>query len=226
MTKLTIAPEVFEKIPSLIIITGSTLVRTSNDPVIAEYLSKSYSQLCVEVNNHGYKTHPLISSWRDALIKARIPVKKFPPSIEAMAKRTISSDTPFTINPIVDTYNAISMDLILPFGAYDIDQLDGDLQLRLSSGGEQFRGLGSQESEQTVEGEIVYADDSDVLTRQFLWRQSEKGKILDSTKNIIFVCELLESMGKELVEKSHQLILEKFRTLLNAEVTNLLVLKS
>jgi len=225
MDNLIIEPEVYQKIPGLIIITGIAKVENPNKDLIAEYLKTSWDKLTQEVKQHGYKTHPLISQWRDALSHAGTPVKDFPPSIEAIAKRTEKVDKPFSINPIVDTYNAISMNLALPFGAFDLDQLQGMQKLRVSAGGESFIALGSTENDPTTANEIVYADDNSIITRHFMWRQSNTGKIIDSTKNIVIVCELLDSMGADVLTKATDLIQTKFKELLNVEIQNIQILR-
>ena len=65
--------------------------------------------------------------------------------------------------------------------------------------------------------EIVFADDNDILTRHFLWRQSDKAKITENTKEFIFVCELLSDMGEDVIEKAKALISSRFRSLLGVE---------
>jgi DNA/RNA-binding domain of Phe-tRNA-synthetase-like protein len=216
--KLRVAPEVYERIPGLVVLSGVLDVTQPNAARIKEYLNQSWQGLRDEVQATGYKTQPRIAEWREALIKARIPVKAYPPSIEAMAKRAMSVPTPFSINPIVDAYNAMSMELILPLGAYDLDELDGKLQLRTAQKGEDFQALGDSSLEPTFESEIVYADDTDILTRQFLWRQSDKAKITEDTKHILFVCELLEAMGEEMQSKAEETIKARFGELFGTEI--------
>ena len=223
---LKIDEGVFNKIPGLVVITGFFDVSTPQPQRIANYLTSSWGKLGQAVREKGVKKHPHIEMWRDALRSAGVPLKKCPSSIEAIAKRTIKSDIPFSINPIVDTYNAISMDLVLPFGAYDVDQLDGSLSLRLCEHPEPFMPLGGGRQEETVVGEIVYADDADILTRHFLWRQAEKGKITDTTRRCVFVCELLASLGKDTILSAKSLIKEKIDTILGASMRDLAIMRS
>jgi DNA/RNA-binding domain of Phe-tRNA-synthetase-like protein len=217
---LVTTSEIYKRIPGLILITGIVDLTQPNKKAINEYLHESWYKLRTEVLEKGYRTQPLIAQWRSALTDAGIHVKHFAPSIEAIAKRTINMAEPFRINPFVDAYNAISMNLILPLGAYDVDELSGNLQLRTAKQGESFSALGGSSNEPTIESEIIYADDCDVLTRQFLWRQSEKAKITENTKQFLFVCELLESMGSEVVIHAEKLIKTKFKEFFNVEVKN------
>jgi DNA/RNA-binding domain of Phe-tRNA-synthetase-like protein len=220
---LKISSEIYALIPNLVIISGFLEIGEPDKESISSYLNESWKNLSEEVKIHGHNTHPLIAKWRKALQNAKISVKKFPPSIQALAKRTLRSNLPFSINPIVDTYNAISMDLVLPGGGYDLLQMDGGLELRLSDGGEEFLPIGKSETSFTFPNEIVYSDKSEVLTRQFLWQQSEKAKITASTTSIVFVFELLSDMGNELIEKAWNKIDNKFHSLLNGHISELYV---
>jgi DNA/RNA-binding domain of Phe-tRNA-synthetase-like protein len=220
---LHITSEVFEKIPNLVIISGLLKIGTPDNDGIQAYLKTSWNSLSKEVSEHGHSSHPLIAQWRKALQAAKVSVKKFPPSIQAIAKRTQRFDEPFSINPIVDTYNAICMDLVLPGGAYDLPQLEGGLQLRVSEGGESFNAIGKTENNPTIAGEIVYADEVEVITRQFLWQQADKGKIFGSTENVVFVFELLTDMGDEVLDRTVETIEGKFTSLLNGEISDLFI---
>jgi len=218
---LEISSEVFDKIPDLIIISGKFEIGFPDTNEIQSYLKESWDSLTKEVKTHGHSSHPLIAQWRKALQEAKVSVKKFPPSIQALAKRTQRFDAPFNINPIVDTYNAISMDLVLPGGAYDIEKIDGGLQLRVSTGGESFSPIGKSDDYPTVLGEIVYADDVAIITRQFLWQQADKGKITESTRSMVFVFELLTGMGQEVLDNAVNAIEDRFSSLLDGDVTDL-----
>ena len=111
---LHISDEVAKKIPGLVVITGIYEVGAIQTQSISGYLTYCWNKLGETVREHGgHKAHPHIQQWRETLRGAGVSLKKCPPSIEAMAKRTIKSESPFSINPIVDTYNAISMDMVL-----------------------------------------------------------------------------------------------------------------
>jgi DNA/RNA-binding domain of Phe-tRNA-synthetase-like protein len=223
---LHISDEVTKKLPGLVVIAGFLDVGSIQTQLISGYLTSSWNKLGTVVREHGgHKAHPHIQQWHEALRRAGVSLKKCPPSIEAIAKRTAKSDSPFSINPVVDTYNGISMDLVLPFGAYDLDQLDGSLYLRVCEQPESFTPLGSGKPEETVVGEIVYADDTDILTRHFLWRQADKGKITDGSRRFVFVCELIESMGEDTIRSAKGLIEEQFSSLLGGILSNIVILR-
>ena len=223
---LHISDDVTKKIPGLVVIAGFLEVGAIQSQLISDYLTFSSNKLGTAVREYGdHKAHPHIQQWREALHRVGVSLKKCPPSIEAIAKRTTKSDSPFSINPVVDTYNAISMDLVLPFGAYDLDELDGSLCLRVCEQPEPFTPLGGGKQEETVVGEIVYADDTDILTRHFLWRQADKGKITGGSRRFVFVCELVESMGEDAVRGAKGLIEEQFSSLLGGTLSSVVILR-
>ncbi len=46
-------------------------------------------------------------------------------------------------------------------------------------------------------GELVYRDDREVLTRNWVWRQCEKDKAAEKTKNIFLPIDVLGEVGRE-----------------------------
>jgi DNA/RNA-binding domain of Phe-tRNA-synthetase-like protein len=221
-----VSPEVFNQLPSLVLISGvADLASTPDTSAIKTYLDQSWEKLKQKLVDDNSEESVRIQRWNDYLKNAGIHVKDYPPSIKAIAKRAAKGGEPFSINPIVDTYNAICMDLALPLGAYDLSQLDGSLQLRLSQGAENFVALGSDKNDPTLAGEIVYSDQSDILTRMFLWRQSIKAKIGGDTKHFVFVCELLDTMEEGLEARAKKTILSQMEDLLGARISTVSVQK-
>jgi DNA/RNA-binding domain of Phe-tRNA-synthetase-like protein len=45
-------------------------------------------------------------------------------------------------------------------------------------------------------GELVYRDDQEVLTRNWVWRQCEKDKATERTRNIFIPIDLLGEVGR------------------------------
>ena len=101
------------------------------------------------------------------------------------------------INKIVDIYNYISIKHIIPLGGDDIDKIDGNITLKLAQGNEPFTELNSNETKNPKEGEVVYVDDEEVLCRRWNWRECDKSKMTEETKNILLVVEGLTPFKKE-----------------------------
>ena len=62
----------------------------------------------------------------------------------------------------------------------------------MAKGGEPFTTLGSREEAHAQEGEIIYRDDVEVLCKAWNWRECDKSKITEESKNVSLVIEGLE----------------------------------
>ncbi len=149
--------------------------------------------------------HPRIKPWRTAFSKLGISGSKFQSSIESMARRVLKGDPFPKIHPLVDLYNSISLRFLVPMGGHDLDTLEGDIHLRFAEGWEPFTPMGGGETSVVPKGELVYCDDREVLTRNWVWRQCEKDKATEKTKNIFIPIDVLGEVGRE---RAGEIILE------------------
>ena len=111
---------------------------------------------------------------------------KFLCSIEALLTRIAKGKGFPHINAAVDLGNAVSIKHRLPMGAHDLGTIEDGLDVRLAQEGDTFIPFGSTEEEAPDAGEAVYACGHEIRTRRWTWRQSERGKITENTKAILF----------------------------------------
>ncbi|HKW59382.1 MAG TPA: phenylalanine--tRNA ligase beta subunit-related protein [Candidatus Dormibacteraeota bacterium] len=79
------------------------------------------------------------------------------PSSEALLRRMKKGESLPRINSLVDVANALSVQLQVPVGLYDLDKTAGEeLVLRLGQKGEGYEGIGKEHV--NVEGRICVAD--------------------------------------------------------------------
>src|SRR3982751_1992634 len=78
------------------------------------------------------------------------------PSSEALLRRVRKGDTLPRINSMVDVCNWCSFEFQLPYGLYDADRIDGDVELRLGREGESYPGI--RKDDVHVGGRIALAD--------------------------------------------------------------------
>jgi len=137
--------------------------------------------------------------------------KKRQPSCVALIERTKSRKGLYTVNSLVDSYNVSSIRECLPMAAYDLEKVDFPINLRKAKKDEKITFIGGEEKK-TKDGEIVYSDENDILCLDFNYRDCDKTKINNKTKDVIvFVdgCngisdkELLKALDKtcELITK-------------------------
>lgn len=93
--------------------------------------------------------------------------------------------------------NAVSLKYKVPIGAHDLNSSKEDLYVRKTKTGDFFIPFGQTESETLEAGEIVYATGHSVRTRRWIWRQSEQGKIINSTHSVLFPIDGFEYANKK-----------------------------
>jgi DNA/RNA-binding domain of Phe-tRNA-synthetase-like protein len=81
---------------------------------------------------------------------------KHRPSSEALLRRVLRGDAFPRINNVVDVCNWCSLEFQLPYGLYDLDCVDGDVELRLGRPGESYAGI--RKDTVNVAGRMTLAD--------------------------------------------------------------------
>lgn len=205
--RFLIQKELFDLFPGLtigvVVAMGVDNIRHSE--AIDDLLSQAIGEMKKNFVAEKAQDHPRIKPWRNAFSKLGISGSKFPSSIESMARRILKGDPFPKINPLVDLYNSLSLKYLVPMGGHDLDTLEGDLHLRFAEGWEPFTPMGGGETVTVPKGELVYRDDRDVLTRNWVWRQCEKDKATEKTKNIFIPIDVLEEVGRQ---RAEEIILE------------------
>jgi len=206
----SIQKELFDILPDLTI--GMVAARDVNNTHPFKEIDDLLAQAVEEVKKNfvGDKAqeHPRIKPWRTAFSKLGISGSKFPSSIESMARRILKGDPFPKINPLVDLYNSVSLRFLVPMGGHDLNTIAGNIHLRFAEGWEPFIPMGGGEILTVPKGELVYRDDREVLTRNWVWRQCEKDKATEKTKNIFIPIDVLGEVGRE---RADEIILELSR---------------
>jgi DNA/RNA-binding domain of Phe-tRNA-synthetase-like protein len=191
--------ELFDILPDLtigvVVAMGVDNTRPSRE--IDDLLIQTVEEMKKNFIGDKAQEHPKIKPWRTAFTKLGISGSKFPSSIESMARRVLKGDPFPKINPLVDLYNSVSLKFLVPMGGHDLDTIEGNIHLRFAEGWEPFTPLGSGETVVVPKGELVYRDDREVLTRNWVWRQCDKDKATEKTKNIFIPIDVLGEVGRE-----------------------------
>lgn len=156
------------------------------------------------------KESPAIVPYREAFRALDINPNKFLCSIEALLTRIAKGKGFPAINGIVDLGNAISIKYRLPIGAHDLDTIAEGLDVRMAVEGDTFIAFGETEEETPDVGEAIYASGNEVRTRRWTWRQSERGKITEETKAVLFPIDGFADVNKAEVYEA----MDEFQTLL------------
>jgi DNA/RNA-binding domain of Phe-tRNA-synthetase-like protein len=116
---------------------------------------------------------------------------KYHSSVEALFERYRATGALYTIDPVVDLYNWISLRCLTPMAAYDQAHIQGEVRLRYAKKGEAFTPLGNpKDTEKTKNGEVVYADEQKVICRYWNKQDCHDTRITPATESAVFFADL------------------------------------
>jgi DNA/RNA-binding domain of Phe-tRNA-synthetase-like protein len=201
--QFSVQKELFDLLPDLTIgvVVATGMDNTHPSKEIDALLSQTIEEMKKNFVVDKAQDHPRIRPWRSAFSKLGISGSKFPSSIESMARRVLKGDPFPRINTLVDLYNSVSLKYFVPMGGHDLETLEGNIHLRFAEGWEPFTPMGGGETVVVPKGELVYRDDREVLTRNWVWRQCEKDKATEKTKKIFIPIDVLGEVGGERAEE-------------------------
>jgi len=212
--KFAVADEVFDRLPDVCfgVVYAAGIDNAERKSEIDLLLNQSIGSVEERFQNTKVKEAREILYYREAFTRLGINPNKFLTSIEAMVTRIGKGKGFPKINSVVDLGNAISLKYLVPLGAHDVDQAPGDIMVRFSQEGDYFIPFGTEEKETLENGELIYVAGDQVKTRRWIWRQSEIGKVTETSRNIFFPidgfcdnCEQVLRARDELAELVRQI---------------------
>ncbi len=193
MFRIRVDSKVLQRFPhySLMVIYARGLQNSVSQPWSSEILRKAEEQQRLKLQKPA--EHPHIMAWRSAYSDFGLKPSKFPCSVEALLTRVVKGQDLPSINTLVDLYNAVSINHVIPIGGEDWDQLEHDLVLRFSDGTEVFDTTkdGQAMLEHPNQGEVIWADGSRVTCRAWNWRQGIRTRLTNTSVNAYFILDRL-----------------------------------
>ncbi|MFI1709158.1 B3/4 domain-containing protein [Streptomyces griseoruber] len=196
MPAFRIAPAVAEAFPDTLIalVTATGLRGRESWPHTAAAVDELEQQLANGTWHPADETDPRIEAWHTAYRSFGTNPRRIRPSVDALGRRLAKKGSLPRINPAVDSYNAVSVRHGLPAGAFDLDHVTGDVDIRHADGTESFTPLGEPDTvENPKPGEIIYADREIVLTRHWNHRDAHRTRVTEDSTHVAFVIETLHA---------------------------------
>ena len=200
--RLEVAPEIFEMFPGyvrhVLHVRGADNAQACGE--LAAMLVQAQNAVCADESFVDLKSHPRIASWRAAFERFGVNPNQCPPSIANLIKRVRGGkDLPY-INTLVCIFNVVSLTHVLPAGGDDLDKVKGDVRLGLAKGDEVYTPLGSPEKTENPKlGEAILYDtgSGDVFCRAWCWKNGDKSRIEETTKNVAINIDALPPVTPE-----------------------------
>lgn len=233
--KFKIEDSVFQKFSGLSV--GVLVVRNINNfgesSELHQLIREQESRIRAHYSAETLSENPEVNIWRKAYAEFGGKPKENKSSVESLYRLVLNGNSLRHINKLVDVYNYISLKHFLPVGGEDLDKIKGDVTLTFASSVEKpVVLLGDSESRPPHEGEVVYKDDDSTICRRWNWREADRTKLTEQTKNCILVIEGLSPMTKQKIEDTClelQSLIKKFCggknivSILNQEKTEIVI---
>jgi lysyl-tRNA synthetase class 2 len=209
--RFVIDSRIFDKFPDLTlgVVIAQDVDNRGRPEKLWPLISAQQEEIRADIRSEALSQIPKIAAWRSAYSSFGAKPKKYKSSVESLYRMVLKGIDLKPINRIVDVYNYVSLKHMVPVGGDDLSRIEGDLTLRFAIGDEMFQPLNSTEFERVKEGEVIYADDVEVLCRRWNWRECDKTKMTENTEEAMLVVEGLPPVHKEEMER----ILEELRNL-------------
>ena len=226
---LRIEPEIFEQYPEVIlgVVVIHGINNTGNDIEVSSLLRDAEKTALESLDDTPIVEHPFIVPWREAYRKFGAKPKEYPSSIENLMRRIAKGEEVRHINTLVDIYNVISLKHFVPVGGEDIDKMDGDVLLTIAKESEEpVILLGEKEARPPYPKEVIYKDNKGTICRRWNWKEVDRTKLTEETKNCFIVIEGLPPIDKDKVEKTIGELAELVKKYCGGEVTTVILDKT
>lgn len=218
--RFRIDARLLERFPDACIglVVASGLDNSRPNPAITDLLRQAEAHTRDRFAGTGVQEYPAFAVWHEMFGRLGMSANRFKISVEALTLRVLKGSQLPELNPAVDLANAISLKYSLPLGAHDIDHLHGDIVVGPAREGARFVPMGSDQAETVDRDEIVYADDLEVRTRRWVWRESEHSKVTARTRTVLFPIDGWTGMNDAEVRAAQAQLADELQSLLGARV--------
>jgi DNA/RNA-binding domain of Phe-tRNA-synthetase-like protein len=182
-----------------------SIVMELGAPLIAEVAEKALQDAYRAVGDNSPAWAPQhLAAWAQVFQKFGAKPQRTPSSAEALRKRFLRDGALPRVNPVVDLYNAISLQYAIPVGGENLDAYAGTPRLTVADGSEAFDTMkdGNPAIEAPDVGEVVWRDDQGVTCRRWNWRQGVRTRLNADASRMWFILESLSPMPLEALDEA------------------------
>lgn len=220
--KFKINYKIFEKFQGLNIgiVIAKDIDNTGNVKEIQNKIREQEKEIRAKYNTEILSQNPRIDIWRKAYSAFGAKPKENKSSVENLYRLVLKGINLKQINKLVDIYNFISLKHMIPVGGEDIDKIKGDIILTFAEPNETpVLLLGDKEPRPPREGEVIYKDDVSTICRRWNWREADRTKLTEKTKNCILVIEGLSPVKKKEIESATKELKELVKKFCGGDVS-------
>lgn len=149
----------------------------------------------------GEGEFPEVVAWRRAFSRMGLKPTQYRSASEALLRRLRQDGALPTVHPLIDLANAVSVGFAVPIAVFDLEHVEGGLEVRRAGGDEVYLTFAGGE-ERPEPGEVIFADAGGrAHARRWCNRQSGLSAIRPSTREVLIVAEAMHAGGAETVAR-------------------------
>lgn len=131
-----------------------------------------------------------IAAWRRVFSAFGVKPTQYRNAGEALLRRLIKQGEIPSLNRLVDIGNLVAIRYSLPVAVFDQAPVTGPTTVRFARGDESFTDLGSDTPTSPEAGEVIFADQADLVSaRRWCWRQSAQSATKPTTSEVLITVE-------------------------------------
>jgi len=186
--RLKIAPGIFRKYPQVEVGWLTADIHPEPmDPKVEQWKGSLAARLSSRgITLENLSSCPEVARWREVFGSMGVKPSKYRCSLEALLRRALKENSLWTVNSVVDLYNCVSVQTLSPMGAFDLEKVSGDIELRFGREGEIFSPLGKSDEETVTCEHVVYADSEKVCCWLWNHRDSRLVGIDENSRSAVF----------------------------------------
>lgn len=195
MVQLTIDEEVKRLVPpfKIGIITYTSIVISESPQMLKGRIRFYQEELALQLESNELMSYSGITEWRNTFKLLSIDPGRYRPSSEALLRRIKKSEFLPSVHSAVDLNNFFSIRHQIPFGIYDLQQLEGEISIRLGTREDRYLGINGREN--NMEGKLLSSDGKGPFGSPIV--DSKRSAVIESTTQALQVIYLQPSMDEE-----------------------------
>lgn len=168
-----------------------------------------------ELENKQVTDLPGIKEWRTIFKKTGKDPNRYRHSAEALFRRVKKQNYLSPIHSAIDINNFFSLQYQVPIGIYDLDRLDGHVEIRIGKEGEEYTGLNGRTN--SLENLILSSDEVGPFGSPFV--DSDRAPVTLNTINALQIIYLQPSTGEEDAVKLTESLMKMFTQIHGGEAS-------
>ncbi|MCP2036249.1 DNA/RNA-binding domain of Phe-tRNA-synthetase-like protein [Planomicrobium sp. HSC-17F08] len=193
--ELSIHPSIIEILPDFKIgtIHYNNITVSESPQMLKGRLQLFQEQLYFDLEEKELTDFPGLLEWQLIWKALGADPSRYRPSAEALYRRIKKQNYLQSIHSAVDMNSFLSLQYEIPLGLYDVDKIEGDVEIASGTSEDQFEGLNNRVN--TLTNILVSKDARGAFGSPYV--DSKRTAVTEATKNALHIFYLRPSMEKD-----------------------------